>query len=82
MRYRNGKIKYNTEKSVPTVQSGIVAENDKLILNWNDTAKSISITEKSTGKIWSNIPIEVIKEGKSSANLNSTVNVPLELQPI
>lgn len=71
------KIKYSTEKSVPTVQSGIVAENDKLILNWNDTAKSISITEKSTGKIWSNIPIEVIKEGKSSANLNSTVNVEL-----
>lgn len=71
------KIKYNTTKNVPTVESGIVAENDKLILNWNDTAKSVSFTEKSTGKIWSNIPIDVINEGKSSANLNSTINVEL-----
>ena len=71
------KIKYNTAKNVPTVQSGIVAENDRLILSWNDTAKSVSFTEKSTGKIWSNIPIDVINEGKASANLNSTVNVEL-----
>lgn len=71
------KIKYNTAKNVPTVESGIVAENDRLILSWNDTAKSVSFTEKSTGKIWSNIPIDVINEGKASANLNSTVNVEL-----
>ena len=71
------KIKYNTEKSVPNVQSSVVAENDKLILNWDDTTKSVSFTEKTTGRIWSNIPIDVIQEGKTSANLNSTINVEL-----
>ena len=71
------KIKYNTDQNVPTIQSGIVAENDKLTLNWNDEAKSVSFKDKTTGKIWSNIPIDVIEEGRTSANLNSTINVEL-----
>lgn len=74
---QTAKVKYNTAKNVPTTQSGVVAENEKLILDWNDDAKSVSFTEKSSGKVWSNIPIDVIKEKKESANLNSTVNVEL-----
>ena len=71
------KIKYNSAENVSDIKSGVVAENKDLTLNWNNKVKSVSFTEKSTGKIWSNIPVDVIKEGKESANLNSTVNVEL-----
>lgn len=38
--------------------SGVVCENDKWQLSWDNVTKRVSFTEKSTGYVWGQIPTE------------------------
>lgn len=44
-----------------TSESGVLAENEKFSLNWDNEFRRIFIIEKSSGKIWSNLPDELFE---------------------
>ena len=43
---------------------GVVCENENWALNWDNTAKRVSFTEKATGNIWGQIPSEAAEPQK------------------
>lgn len=52
-----------------------IATNDKYSLLWDNDGKTVSLEDKATGKIWSNIPNEFYKSGKTSSKVSSTLNL-------
>lgn len=66
---------YNADAEISYVPTGTVASNDTYELLWDDTAYSVMLKDRQTGKIWSNIPYEYQLEGGTSANVNSTINL-------
>lgn len=58
-----------------TIASGIVSENDKFIISWDDTAKCVVFTEKETGKKWSNLSYDAYLAGSTNSNLNSGLHI-------
>lgn len=50
------KANFVYPSSVKNKNSGIVAENENFALEWNKKTFQVQMVEKSSGKIWSNIP--------------------------
>lgn len=61
--------------SFETVNSGVLAENSRYILTWDDETKCIFLQEKISGIIWSTIPYNVYKRGDISYSLSSLVSI-------
>lgn len=60
------------------IQSGQVAENSNYIMNWDDSYKSVTITEKSSGCRWSTIPYDTETEsvdGYAKVNIHSPITI-------
>lgn len=70
---RKVKYGYNGEVNISTVSSQKVAENSNLILHWDDTAKCILLENKLTGKVWSNVPMDMYEQGKTCSTLDISV---------
>ncbi|MBR4762081.1 MAG: hypothetical protein IK086_05545 [Clostridia bacterium] len=60
---------YDVDAEILSVQSGVIAENDKLELSWSDELKCVMLKNKETGKVWSNIPYDEIKKQNPFATL-------------
>lgn len=67
------KYSYNGNVKINTVSSQVVAQNDNLILHWDDDAKCILLENKKSGKIWSNIPLDMYERGEVCSTLDISV---------
>lgn len=70
--------KYSLPKTQAVLSSGEVAENPNYSMYWDDTYKSVTITEKSSGKKWSTIPYDTKKQevgGYARVNLHSPITI-------
>ena len=47
---------FSLPEQLKTIKSGVVAENDRVSLNWDMDTVSLQLTDKATGEIWSSIP--------------------------
>lgn len=51
----DNKVTYNAKSAIKTLDSQIIAENDKLKFSWDNETKGIYLENKATGKVWSNV---------------------------
>ncbi len=70
---KNVKYDYNSNVKINTVSSSIVAQNNNFILHWDDNAKCILFENKKTGKIWSNVPLDMYENGETCSTLDISV---------
>lgn len=56
---------YDTNYTVYELESQVLSENDALKLSWDNETKGISLEEKKTGRIWSNV-----LEGQETSTLD------------
>lgn len=67
---------YDTTSKISEVSSTVVAENDTLLLEWNNDRKYITVTSKATGDVWSTTPQDFLNsEVKRNKNLEAPLNV-------
>lgn len=70
----DSKIKaYNKKAEILSVESGVIASNDKLELSYDDALKCVLLKNTVTGKIWSNIPYDEYRKGEAYSTLNIVV---------
>ena len=55
------------------MSSQTIAENDKLKLDYNEEFRSISITNKISGKVWSNVVVDENGETESTSTMSISV---------
>lgn len=67
------ELKYDSNPEIKTLSSQIIAENDKLKLDYNEEFRSISITNKITGKVWSNVVLDEKGETETTSTLSISV---------
>ena len=68
------KAVFDETCATQTLPSQVVAENDRFSLSWNDEAKCVALTDKTTGKCWSAIPQEYLESGGTSINVTSPLD--------
>ena len=61
-----------------TVDSGLIAENNRFDLLWDQERACVQLREKLTQKIWSSTPYEFYQSGDSSSNIESPIYVEYE----
>ena len=59
------KYSYDTDYTIHKLDSQVLSENDALKLTWDNETKGISLEEKKTGRIWSNV-----LEGEETSTLD------------
>ncbi len=52
---------FDEKHKTSAIENGVLFENEKFSLNWDDQFKRIFFVEKETGGIWSNLPSELFK---------------------
>lgn len=67
------KYGYDINYKVNTVDSQIIAQNDSLVLHWDDDLKCILLENTATGKIWSNIPLDKYENGEYQSTLDISI---------
>ena len=67
--------RYLIPKKVKVVESGNLAENGKLSLDWDNDKKCLLLTDKSDGYVWSSIPYENYIANKSVTAMNSALSI-------
>lgn len=74
---QNLQVTYSYDKNytVYELDSQVLAENDALKLIWDNETKGISLHEKKTGKVWTNVP-----GGKETSTLDCYVQDMLVFQ--
>ena len=74
---QSGKLvkKYDAGLKKEKLSSQTVCSNDRFELLWNDEVFSVSLKDKQTQKVWSNIPIEYQEYGMENMIANSTLRV-------
>ena len=66
---------FDAEAPSQLLSSRMLAESGRFELNWDNPSRSVQLRDKSTGRVWSNIPYEYIQSGGSSANVQSTLSI-------
>lgn len=54
---------YILPESISVADSGIVADNERLVMNWDTDQHCLYVSDKQTGKIWSSTPFDYYKSG-------------------
>ncbi|MBR5223943.1 MAG: hypothetical protein IKV81_07255 [Clostridia bacterium] len=67
------ELKYDSNPEIKTLSSQTIAENDKLKLDYNEEFRSISITNKISGKVWSNVVVDENGETESTSTMSISV---------
>jgi len=66
-------LKYNLPKSFSKGTDGVVDENEKYELIWDDAAKCALLKNKQTGYIWSTTPYDFYTTGETNYSMSSPV---------
>ena len=61
---------YNEKAEIATLSSQVVAENEKFTLTYNDEFKGIILTNKTSGKVWSNLSFDENNEPQATSTLD------------
>lgn len=61
---------YDEKAKIATLSSQVVAENEKFTLTYNDEFKGIILTNKTSGKVWSNLNFDENNEPQATSTLN------------
>lgn len=59
---------FSLPEQLKTIKSGVVAENDRVSLNWDMDTVSLQLTDKNTGEIWSSIPYGYYQSEETGSN--------------
>ncbi len=59
---------FSLPEQMKTIKSGVVAENDRVSLNWDMDTVSLQLKDKVTGEIWSTIPYGYYQSGNTGSN--------------
>lgn len=62
--------KYDKNAEIETLSSQVVAENERFTLAYNDEFKGILLTNKVSGKVWSNLTFNENNEPQATSTLN------------
>lgn len=69
--------RYTSKIVVKSVESSVVAENDKYIMHWDNERLCIRIEDKDSGYIWSTIPNDFYNGAPAGARADALFNSPL-----
>lgn len=69
---------FSMPQQFETVDSGLIAENNRFDLLWDQERACVQLREKLTQKIWSSTPYEFYQSGDSSSNIESPIYVEYE----
>lgn len=61
--------------STECVDSGVMAENSKFILEWDNEYKCVLAKSKQSGKVWSTTPHKLYLEGEANATISSPIEI-------
>lgn len=64
---------YNKKAEILSVESGVIAANDKLELSWDNDVKCVLLKNTESGKVWSNMPYEAYLGGSTYSTLTIVV---------
>ena len=56
---------YEKTQSLTGLPAGIMNENERFILLWDDSVQSVFLQDKQTNKIWSNVPYDYYASGET-----------------
>ena len=59
---------FSLPEQLRTIKSGVVAENDRVSLNWDMDTVSLQLEDKLTREIWSTIPYGYYQSGETGNN--------------
>ena len=62
--------KYDEKAEIETLSSQVVAENERFTLTYNDECKGIILTNKTSGKVWSNLSFDENNEPVATSTLD------------
>ena len=62
--------KYDAKAEIKTLSSQVVAENERFTLTYNDDFKGILLTNKASGKVWSNLRFDENNEPVETSTLD------------
>lgn len=74
------KTPYDKLKAGMGVETGVVIENDNFVLSWDSERAAVMLTDKNTNAVWSTIPYDYYKTGKTSGRANIMMGSPLMLE--
>ncbi len=66
---------YELPTSFDSVASGVVAENDKYSLEWDDDYKSVMMVSKSGQRVWGTTPVEFYESGETNNFISSPITI-------
>ena len=66
---------YMMPESMGQVASGVVAENERFSLKWDDAAKCVLLEERGSGHTWATTPYEYLLSGDTNYSLSSPVSI-------
>lgn len=62
--------KYDKNAEIETLSSQVVAENERFTLEYNDEFKGILLTNKASGKVWSNLTFDENNQPQETSTLD------------
>lgn len=64
---------YVLPETMETVESGVVSQNQRFSLRWDDEKKCVLLEETATGQVWGTTPYDYYLTGEESYSLSSPV---------
>ena len=71
---------YKLPSKIPMTKSSTIAENDKLMLDWDVEKNCLLVTQKSTGTIFSTTPYDYYKSPEDNEYVNNNLCSSLQIE--
>jgi len=71
--------KYTSRIAVKSVDSSVIAENDRYKMHWDNERLCVRIEDKASGYIWSTIPDDFYKGAPAGARAETLLNSPIKV---
>ena len=75
----SGVPAYEDEPEITRLGSGVVAENDRYQLLWDENSACILLHNRISGHLWSTIPYDFYKGGEGGSRADSQLRAPINV---
>lgn len=75
----SGVPAYEDEPEITRLGSGVVAENDRYQLLWDENSACILLHNRISGHVWSTIPYDFYKGGEGGSRADSQLRAPINV---
>lgn len=66
---------YKIPEKMNKVQSGVIDQNDRFVMKWDNDQKCVILENKETGHVWCTIPYDAYLKDDINSNLISPLNI-------